>query len=192
VSPSNATRIYTRTGDDGSTGLGTGRRVPKEHPRVAAYGTVDELNSHLGVVLASDVDADLREPLVRVQNLLFDLGSGLCMLPEDKQKYPVPEVEAQHVAELEQLMDRLSKSLPPLGSFILPGGHPAAAQLHVARCVCRRAERLVVALSRDEPLGDHDAAFLNRLSDALFVMARYQNARAGIEDVKWLGRKRPT
>lgn len=184
-----ARRIYTRTGDDGTTGLGGGQRVPKEHPRVAAYGTVDELNSHLGVVLAGDAADELRERLTRVQSLLFDLGSGLCMLPEDQAKYPVPRIEAEHVTELEQLMDRLSAELPPLENFILPGGHPVAAQLHVARCVCRRAERQVVELSRDEPVGENDVAFLNRLSDALFVMARYQNARAGVEDVKWLGRK---
>lgn len=185
-----ASRIYTRTGDDGTTGLGGGHRVPKEHPRVEAYGTVDELNSHLGVALASNVEDALRDALTRVQNLLFDLGSGLCMLPEDKAKWPVPEVEAEHVEELERLMDRLSADLPALRSFILPGGHPAAAHLHVARCVCRRAERLVVALARVEPVGTHDAKFLNRLSDALFVMARYQNARAGLDDVKWLGRDR--
>lgn len=184
-----ASRIYTRTGDDGTTGLGAGHRVPKEHPRVAAYGTVDELNSVLGVVLASGVDEALREPLVRIQNLLFDLGSGLCMLPEDKANWRVPEVEEAHVGELERLMDRLSEELPPLKSFILPGGHVAAAHLHVARCVCRRAERLVVALSRGDAVGDWDAQFLNRLSDALFVMARFQNLRSGVEDVKWLGRK---
>ena len=187
--PTAASRIYTRTGDDGTTGLGAGHRVPKEHPRVEAYGTVDELNSHLGVVLASGVDDALREPLVRVQNQLFDLGSGLCMLPDDKAKWPVPEIEEAHVEELEQLMDRLSAELPPLKSFILPGGHAAAAHLHVARCVCRRAERLVVSLSRTESLGEWDTRFLNRLSDALFVMARFQNLRAGVEDVKWLGRK---
>lgn len=192
VDPQHASRIYSRTGDDGTTGLGAGQRVPKEHPRVEAYGTVDELNSCLGVVLASGVDDQLREPLVRVQNLLFDLGSGLCMLPEDKAKWPVPEVEEEHVGELERLMDQLSEDLPRLKSFILPGGHVAAAHLHVARCVCRRAERLVVALSRAETIGEWDAQFLNRLSDALFVMARFQNLRAGVEDVKWLGRKAST
>lgn len=154
-----------------------------------AYGTVDELNSQLGVVIATGVDEELFDPLVQIQNLLFDLGSGLCMPLEDRGEFRLPEVQEEHVEDLEHLMDRLSRSLPPLKSFILPGGHPAAAQLHVARCVCRRAERLVVALSRTETLGQHDASFLNRLSDALFVMARYQNARAGVEDVKWLGRK---
>lgn len=179
------TKVYTRTGDDGSTGLGGGQRVAKDSLRVAAYGTVDELGSHLGLVLAHDVVDELVEPLRSIQNTLFHLGSDLCILEEDKQRFAVPQVEARHVDDLEALMDRLSEELEPLANFILAGGHPAAAALHVARCVCRRAEREAIALSREEEIGDHVIRYLNRLSDALFVMARFQNLRTEHDDPLW-------
>src|SRR5262245_28731649 len=147
------TKVYTRTGDDGTTGLGGGQRVPKDSLRIAAYGTVDELNSHIGVAVATGVNEALREPLAAIQNELFHLGSDLCILEEDKAKRPVPRIEQRHVAALEELMDRLSEELAPLENFILPGGCPSAAALHVARTVCRRAERLVIALSRKEAVG---------------------------------------
>ena len=181
-------KIYTRTGDDGTTGLGVNRRVAKESPRVEAYGTVDELNSHLGVVLASQPVEALTEALERIQNDLFHLGSDLCVPEEDKPDFPVPRIELRHVQYLEALIDRLSESLEPLANFILPGGDLAAAQLHVARCVCRRAERDVLRLAREEPVGEHNVPFLNRLSDALFVMARYQNQASGGADVLWNSR----
>lgn len=187
-----AHRIYTRTGDDGTTGLGGGQRVPKESLRVSAYGTVDELNSHLGVVLASGVNGALRPRLERLQSVLFDLGADLCVLEEDKSgdaAADLPAIETEQVEALEGWMDELSEDLEPLKHFVLPGGHPAAAHLHVARCVCRRAEREVLALSRVEAVGEEILPFLNRLSDALFVMARYQNRVAGIPDVPWKGRK---
>jgi cob(I)alamin adenosyltransferase len=182
------TKVYTRTGDDGTTGLGGGQRVPKDSPRIEAYGTVDELNSQIGMVQSLGVNEAIAEPLRRIQNDLFHLGSDLCILEEDKQKFSVPRIEERHVVALERLMDRLSEELSPLENFILPGGAPSAAALHVARTVCRRAERLVLALSREEPVGEWTVTYLNRLSDALFVMARHENKRRGVGDVLWNSR----
>jgi cob(I)alamin adenosyltransferase len=179
------TKVYTRTGDDGTTGLGGGQRVGKDTLRIEAYGTVDELNSAIGVALASGLNADVAGALGAIQNELFHLGSDLCVLEEDKAKMPVPRIEERHVVALETLMDRLSEELAPLENFILPGGTAGAAHLHVARTVCRRAERLVVALSRQEAVGAWTVRYLNRLSDALFVMARHENKRRGVSDVLW-------
>lgn len=179
------TRIYTRGGDDGTTGLGGGQRVPKDSLRIEAYGTVDELNSTIGVALAGGLADDLVGPLSRIQNELFHLGSDLCILEADKEKMPVPCVEARHVEALESELDRFTAEVGPLENFILPGGSPGAAALHVARTVCRRAERICVALAREEPVGEQVVTYLNRLSDALFVMARLENKRRGIDDVTW-------
>jgi cob(I)alamin adenosyltransferase len=179
------TQVYTRTGDDGTTGLGGGQRVPKDSVRIGAYGTVDELNSSLGVAKALRLDARLSDALAPIQNELFHLGSDLCILEEDKKRFKVPTIEEKHVVALEELMDALSESLAPLENFILPGGAPGAAQLHVARCVCRRTEREAIALSRVEPVGPFVVKYLNRLSDALFVMARYENHAKGQPDVLW-------
>jgi cob(I)alamin adenosyltransferase len=182
------TKVYTRTGDDGTTGLGSGQRVPKTAPRIAAYGTVDELNAHVGAALAAGPVADLLEPLRAIQNELFHVGADLCVPEPDKARSPGPRIEQRHVQALEHLIDCLSKHLPPLENFILPGGTPAAAQLHVCRTVCRRAERDVLALAEREPVGPHVVAYLNRLSDALFVMCRYQNQRSGVADPLWNSR----
>jgi cob(I)alamin adenosyltransferase len=179
------TRVYTRTGDDGTTGLGGGQRVPKDSLRIETYGTVDELSSEIGAAIALGLAPRLSETLLRVQNELFNVGSDLCILEEDKVKMPVPVVEARHVEALERLMDELSEELPYLDNFILPGGSSGTAQLHVARTVCRRAERLAVGLAREEPVGPFVVSYLNRLSDALFVMARYENLKRGIPDVLW-------
>jgi cob(I)alamin adenosyltransferase len=179
------TKIYTRTGDGGATRLGGGQEVLKEHLRIQAFGTVDELNSHIGLALAGGLDPDLATELSRIQNELFHLGSDLCILEEDKEKMPVPRIEPRHIDALESLIDRLSKAVGPLENFILPGGSSGAAMLHVARTVCRRAERLLAALSRNEKIGPHTLAYLNRLSDALFVMARFENHRRGVDDVFW-------
>ena len=179
------TKVYTRTGDDGRTGLGGGQRVEKDSPRIEAYGTVDELNSQIGVALASGLCQPLVAALGSIQNDLFHLGSDLCTLEPDKQRRPVPRIEERHVAALERVIDRLSEELPPLENFVLPGGCPGAAQLHVARTVCRRAERLVVALARRESVGAQTVPYLNRLSDALFVMARYENRKQGVPDILW-------
>lgn len=182
------TKVYTRTGDDGTTALGAGRRVAKDSARVEAYGTVDELNSFLGVTIAAGLDATLLGPLGEIQNDLFHLGSDLCVTEEDKAARPVPKIESRHVTALETLIDRLSADLPALENFVLPGGTRGAAHLHAARAVCRRAERLVVALAKSEAVGDQVIVYLNRLSDALFVMARWENRRKGVSDVLWNSR----
>jgi cob(I)alamin adenosyltransferase len=179
------TKVYTRTGDDGTTALGAGDRVAKDSARVEAYGTVDELNSFVGVAIASGLDGTLVEALGAIQNDLFHLGSDLCVTEEDKAARPVPRIESRHVVALERWIDRLSEDLPALANFVLPGGSTGAAQLHVARAVCRRAERLVVALSRSEAVGEQVIVYLNRLSDLLFVMARWENRRKGVPDVLW-------
>lgn len=179
------TKVYTRTGDEGTTGLGGGQRVAKDSLRIETYGTVDELSSSIGLALAAGLDSRLAESLSRIQNELFHLGSDLCVLEEDKERFPVPRIEERHVLALEELMDRLSMSLAPLENFILPGGSAGAAALHLARTTCRRAERCLVALSREERVGAHTIPYLNRLSDALFVMARFENQQRGVPDVLW-------
>ena len=184
-------KIYTRTGDRGTTALGDGRRVRKDHLRIAAYGVVDELNSVLGLVLMGAIEAEGTAVLRRAQNDLFDLGADLC-LPEKagRGKARPPRsaplrITADHVEPLEEAIDRFNASLPPLKSFVLPGGSPAAAWLHLARTVCRRAERAVVALSRRDRVNEQALIYLNRLSDLLFVMARRANA-GGQGDVLWV------
>ena len=179
------TKVYTKTGDVGTTGLGSGQRVPKDSARIEAYGTVDELNSQIGAGLAVGLNEAIAPALSKIQNELFHLGSDLCILEEDKLRLPVPEIGARHIEALEKLMDRLSEELPPLDNFILPGGSRGAAALHVARTVCRRAERLVIALSRQEKVGSFTVPYLNRLSDALFVMARHENRVRGVPDILW-------
>lgn len=169
------TKLYTRKGDDGESSLGGGQRIGKESLRMEAYGTVDELNSVLGVANAMGVSEALSAELLTIQNTLFHLGSDLCFLEEDKTRYNLPQIRPDHITNLEQLIDRLSEQVGPLENFILPGGSLPASQLHVARTVCRRAERIVIALSRTEKVGEWVIPYLNRLSDALFIMARYEN-----------------
>jgi cob(I)alamin adenosyltransferase len=179
------TKIYTKMGDAGTTALGGGQRVAKDSLRVEAYGTVDELNSQIGVALAAGLCPRLAEVLPTIQNELFDLGSDLCFVEEDKAKYQLPEIAAHNVQRLETLIDELLAVVGPLKNFILPGGSPAAAQLHVARTVCRRAERVVTALAREEAIGVQVLPYLNRLSDALFVMARYENHQHTVPEPLW-------
>ena len=171
-------KITTRTGDAGETGLGDGARVAKDSARIAALGDIDELNSAIGVVLAEEVPADIRSTLEAVQQDLLDLGGELSIpghaLLTEKQ-----------VKELETSLERWNAALPPLKEFILPGGGRAAAAAHLARTVCRRAERTVVALGRREPVGDAARRYLNRLSDLLFVAGRSLNRAAGGGDVQW-------
>jgi cob(I)alamin adenosyltransferase len=177
-------RIYTKSGDQGETGLGDGTRVPKDHPRVAAYGNVDELNSVLGLLLAAQPpEAEL---LRSIQNDLFDVGADLCV-PQAGDEAPGQRlrIRAEQVTRLEQAIDRLNAGLQPLTSFVLPGGEPAAAWCHLARTVCRRAERDVMTLQRTEPLNPQVLIYLNRLSDLLFVLARVCN-RQGQADVLWV------
>jgi len=178
-------KIVTRTGDSGDTGLGDGSRTPKDGPRIEAIGAVDELNSALGVLLAEELPPALRESLLQVQHDLFDLGGGLS-LPGRGGPAEAP------VLRLEQEVERLNSPLPPLREFILPGGSRAAALAHVCRTVCRRAERRVVALIHADP--QHSTGFslqyLNRLSDLLFVLARVLNREAGREDEMWQRERR--
>jgi len=179
------TKVYTRIGDDGTTRLGGGQKVDKSSPRIAAYGTVDELNSVIGLALAHGLDETNASFLTRIQNELFDASSDLCIVEDDKKKFPVPCIEQKHVDRLEADIDALQKGLGPLEEFILPGGSIGAASLHVARTVCRRAERLVVELAAAEPIGPSVVQYLNRQSDLLFVMARHENRSRGVEDVLW-------
>ena len=179
------TRIYTRTGDEGMTGLGGGQRVPKDSRRVETYGTVDELNSQIGVALSVGLCERLAAELPQIQNELFDLGSDLATPASSQARHPVPTVEARHIERLEALIDELNDVVGPLANFLLPGGSLGAAQLHVARTVCRRAERQATALARDEPIGPTVLPYLNRLSDALFVMARYENHERRIAEPLW-------
>ena len=183
-------KIYTRTGDDGTTGLFGGGRVPKSHPRIAAYGTVDELNSWLGLVRAHLLpeETELDALLQRLQGMLFDTGADLAT-PLDSRARTV-RIESRYVEALEQEIDRLEAQLPPLKTFILPGGAPAAAMLHVARTVCRRAERHVVKAMQQETLNPEVLRFLNRLSDLLFVLARWLNHRRHVAETPWLPEKR--
>jgi cob(I)alamin adenosyltransferase len=167
------------------TGLGGGRRVPKDSLRVTAYGTVDELNSTIGVALALGLTDRLTTELSRIQNELFDLGSDLCWPADDERRGAIPTVRPHHVEKLEDLIDELNAVVGPLTNFLLPGGSPGAAQLHVARTVCRRAEREAIALSHGEPVSELVLPYLNRLSDALFVMARFENHERGIAEPLW-------
>lgn len=179
------TKIYTRTGDDGTTALGLGARIAKDDLRVECYGTVDELNALLGVAVAAGAPESLSAPIAKIQNDLFHLGADLCVTEDEKAARPLPRIEERHVHWLEERMDRWNEELPALANFLLPGGSPFAAALHVARTVCRRAERRVVTLSRREPVGEWTIRYLNRLSDALFVLARFANHLSGVAEPLW-------
>jgi cob(I)alamin adenosyltransferase len=179
-------KIYTKTGDRGETGLFGGARVSKASLRVQAYGEVDELNSVLGLVRSEPFDAALDLLLGHVQSQLFNLGAELAADPDSKVALGIPLVSESEVAQLEQAIDRAETELAPLKTFVLPGGSRAAAYLHLARTVCRRAERTLVLLGQSQPVRDESLRYLNRLSDALFVFARLANHRAGIADVPWL------
>jgi len=171
-------RIYTRGGDLGETSLGDGHRVAKHNPRVGAYGTVDELNAALGVARLHAADGSIGVWVERIQNDLFDVGADLCVPPppeDDERHRSRLRVSPEQVAWLEERIDEVNGALPPLTSFVVPGGTPLSAHLHVARTICRRAERDVVALSSQEPVTPEVIAYLNRLSDLLFVLARAAN-----------------
>ncbi|MCC7019656.1 MAG: cob(I)yrinic acid a,c-diamide adenosyltransferase [Ardenticatenales bacterium] len=182
-------KIYTRTGDTGETGLFGGDRVPKTHPRVEAYGDVDELNSAIGLALAlggADAPGDLVAGLRHIQDRLFDLGADLATPSGTAAGEWLKRVPPEWATELEGEIDALSATLAPLTAFILPGGTPLAGALHLSRTVCRRAERRVLAAAdAGEVIGAPVITYLNRLSDYLFVAARYANARAGVGDVAW-------
>ncbi len=171
-------KITTRTGDDGSTGLADGTRLPKDHPRIAALGSVDELNSQLGVLLAETIPADIAALLCQIQNDLFDLGSALALPAQDRFGH-------NKVMRLDEHIARHNAELPPLREFILPGGTRAAALCHVARTVARRVERDTLTLSHRDAIPQHALAYLNRLSDLLFVLSRQINRQANIAEPQW-------
>ncbi|MBC7413847.1 MAG: cob(I)yrinic acid a,c-diamide adenosyltransferase [Herminiimonas sp.] len=171
-------KIATRTGDDGTTGLGDGSRVDKDGLRVHAMGDVDELNSHVGLLLCEPLPEALRDELVTIQHDLFDMGGELC-IPGFTM------ITESHVLRLDGLLEKYNADLPPLADFILPAGSRAAAQAHVCRTVCRRAERAIVTLGKSETLNDHPRQYMNRLSDLLFVLSRVLNRHAGGSDVLW-------
>ena len=177
-------KIYTRTGDTGDTSLFGGQRVPKDALRIEAYGTVDELNSVIGVTIAECDDEEIARILAGLQRNLFELGADLAT-PRPSSRKSVRRIEPRDSTSLEQTIDTLESKLKTLRSFILPGGSPLAARLHVARTVCRRAERCVVRLSRHEDIGDGLIVYLNRLSDLLFVLARFANSRANVPEMRW-------
>ncbi|MGJ3240375.1 MAG: cob(I)yrinic acid a,c-diamide adenosyltransferase [Anaerolineae bacterium] len=177
-------KIYTKTGDDGTTGLFSGGRVVKHHLRVESYGTVDELNSYLGVARASQPTQSSADHLETIQNHLFRLGADLAT-PMDAKADWLVRITDKEVRWLEARIDTLSDALPELKQFILPGGVPIGAHLHVARTICRRAERLVVALAESEAINPASQIYLNRLSDFLFTLARYENAQHDEPETKW-------
>ncbi len=181
-----AFKIYTKTGDEGQTALFGGKRLPKSHLRIECYGTVDELNSFLGLVRDSIADEHFRTLLLEIQNRLFDLGANLATDPS--KNLPIPSLTTDDIQLLENEIDKMEETLPPLKNFILPGGNISVSHCHVARCVCRRAERLVVALNMGEPVAPDVLKYLNRLSDFLFVLARKIGQQAGATEVIWKGR----
>lgn len=180
-------KIYTRTGDQGTTALFGGDRVTKAHPRIEAYGTVDETNSWIGLIrahLREQPGADTLDPvLARIQEEMLVLGADLAT--PSGARATVPRITTDDVAQLERDIDRFDAALPPLKQFILPGGTPAAASLQVARTVCRRAERLAIRAAGAEPINEHATIYLNRLSDLLFVLARWVNRQAGVDEAAW-------
>jgi len=182
-------KIYTTTGDQGETSLFGGKRVPKDSFRIEAYGTVDELNSSLGVARAQKPAKEIDDILGSLQNDLFVLGADLAT-PLEKQNQTVERIQPEHITRIEKTIDSIEAKLKPLSSFILPGGSHVAAQLHLARTICRRAERFVVKLSREEHIAPHCIVFLNRVSDLLFVLARYANQVGGVVETPWTVRKK--
>jgi cob(I)alamin adenosyltransferase len=177
--------LYTRSGDDGSTALSTGSRVSKDSPRVEAYGDVDELNALIGLAVSMGVCERLHEEMGKIQNRLFDLGADLATPESENPPFEVPRLRQEHVTALEGVIDELNEEVGPLENFILPGGCAGASALHLARTVCRRAERRVISLARDGDVGEFVIAYLNRLSDALFVMARFENLQSGADEPLW-------
>lgn len=188
-------KIYTKTGDKGTTALFGGTRVPKSHLRIDAYGTVDELNSHIGLVKDTYENKDAKALLNRIQDRLFTIGAILATDPEKaklkngKERLAIPKISKEDIEKLEQEIDQMNESLPPMTHFILPGGHPSVSNCHITRCVCRRAERLATALYNLEPFHEEVLQYLNRLSDYLFVLARKISKDVEAEEVKWIPEK---
>ena len=188
-------KIYTKTGDKGTTALFGGTRVPKHHIRIESYGTVDELNSHIGLVRDQEIDTHHKTLLEHIQNKLFTVGAILATDPEKavlksgKERLNIPKISEDDIVELEAEMDRMNELLPPMTHFVLPGGHQTVSFCHIARCVCRRAERLAAQLNDYEPVDSHVLKYLNRLSDYLFVLARMLSKELQADEVKWIPEK---
>ena len=188
-------KIYTKTGDKGTTALFGGTRVPKHHIRIDSYGTVDELNSHLGLIRDQDIDAHSKSILQIIQDNLFTVGAVLATDPEKailksgKERLNIPKISSADIELLEKEMDRMNETLPQMTHFVLPGGHQTVSFCHIARCVCRRAERLASALNELEPFQPETLTYLNRLSDYLFVLARKLSKDLQAEEVKWIPNK---
>ncbi len=188
-------KIYTKTGDAGTTALFGGTRVPKHSMRIESYGTVDELNSHIGMVRSQEIDSHSRETLIQIQQKLFTIGSILAtdpkraVLKSGEERLKIEKVNEAHIELLEKEMDRMNQALPPLTHFVLPGGNNAVSYCHIARTVCRRAERRATLLNENEPLDPLVIKYLNRLSDYLFVLARKLSHDLGADEIQWLPEK---
>ncbi|MFO7719709.1 MAG: cob(I)yrinic acid a,c-diamide adenosyltransferase [Gillisia sp.] len=188
-------KIYTKTGDNGTTSLFGGTRVPKHHIRIESYGTVDELNSHIGLVKDQEIQAETLEILNRIQDRLFTIGSTLATEPEKatlksgKPRLNIPGITEEDILLLETEMDKMNEVLPEMTHFVLPGGHQAVSFCHIARCVCRRAERIATALYEISPFSELVLKYLNRLSDYLFVLARKLSKDLNAREVKWIPEK---
>ena len=188
-------KVYTKTGDKGTTALFGGTRVPKHHIRIDSYGTVDELNSYIGLIRDQEFDQHHKDILIRIQDRLFTLGAVLATDPEKailksgKERLNIPKITTEDIEALEKEMDAMNDSLPPMTHFVLPGGHTTVSYCHVARCVCRRAERLASALNDIEPFDSHVLMYLNRLSDYLFVLARKLSHDLRADEIKWIPEK---
>lgn len=181
-----AMKIYTKTGDNGTTSLIGGTKVPKSHLRIEAYGTVDELNCHIGLCKDLLADEQGKKILLEVQDRLFTIGSSLACDPVKEPKMQIPDLKETDIELLEKEMDRMSETVPPMKSFILPGGHITLSQLHIARCVCRRAERCCVRLEQESlEVEAIIIKYLNRLSDYLFVLSRYAGHQMNVEEIPW-------
>ena len=188
-------KVYTKTGDKGTTALFGGTRVPKHHIRIDSYGTVDELNSYIGLIRDQEIDTNSKDILIQIQDKLFTLGAILATDPEKsilksgKERLNIPKVEEEDIAVLETEIDTMEENLPPMTHFVLPGGHTTVSYCHIARCVCRRAERLASALHEISPFDERALKYLNRLSDYLFVLARKLSYDLQADEIKWIPKK---
>lgn len=189
-------KIYTKTGDKGTTALFGGTRVPKHHIRIDGYGTVDELNSHIGLIRDQDMNPHYKDILIHIQDRLFTIGAILATDPEKailkngKERLNIPKISNENIELLEQEMDTMNEALPPMTHFVLPGGHQTVSFCHIARCICRRAERLTSALGDIETIPPNTLMYLNRLSDYLFVLARKLSYDLQANEIKWIPEKK--
>ena len=188
-------KVYTKTGDKGTTALFGGTRVPKHHIRIDSYGTVDELNSYIGLIRDQEINTNYKETLIHIQDRLFTVGAILATDPEKailkngKERLNIPKISSDNIAFLEKEIDAMNEALPPMTHFVLPGGHQTVSFCHISRCVCRRAERLATALNELEPIEPNTLMYLNRLSDYLFVLARKLSHDLQADEVKWIPEK---